>query len=244
MEPITTGILLAPIIIFGRKFVINKGKKLVIDLLDKFGYLSAKTYLGKAIDCGDLDLSIEYTLKALKKNPNYKPALTWKEILQTNIEDKIKNLQDIKDNFLKEIKQKKSEIQEIRNAQSKLKHNIEDIKNNIIPLIIKYASLSGAITILLSYFFIFFLNVISNYQWTIFSILTIISITFPILIIYTNSHSKISLIEKEICNYDNQCKIIQDKIEEINNEIRKVDEGLAHLQNRKKILISVATVTQ
>jgi tetratricopeptide (TPR) repeat protein len=224
MEPITA-ILGAGLVIAGRKFAINKGKKFVIELLDKYDLLPAKIYLNKAMECGDLDLSIEYTLKALKKNPNYKPALNWKEILQINIENKIENLQNIRSKFIKEIEQKNSELKRIRNIQSK-----------IIPNIIKYTFSFIVATALLSYLLIFFFRIISNNQLIAFSGLISASIILPISVIYISSLLKISLIRKEVHNYEESIKILQREIEEINLKLKGIEEGIEILKNRKKIL--------
>jgi tetratricopeptide (TPR) repeat protein len=235
MEPITA-ILGAGLVIAGRKFAINKGKKFVIELLDKYDLLPAKIYLNKAMECGDLDLSIEYTLKALKKNPNYKPALNWKEILQINIENKIENLQNIRSKFIKEIEQKNSELKRIRNIQSELKNNILNIKSKIIPNIIKYTFSFIVATALLSYLLIFFFRIISNNQLIAFSGLISASIILPISVIYISSLLKISLIRKEIHNYEESIKILQREIEEINLKLKGIEEGIEILKNRKKIL--------
>lgn len=224
MEPITT-LLGAGVVILGRKFAINSGKKFAINLLDKYGLLSAKAYLDKAMSCECLDDSITYTLKALKKNPDYKEAYNWREILLLNVKNKVSVLNSEKNKQKENISLKNSELEKIKKKSYELiteKEKANKLRNILLFLFI----------VPLFFFAVNFSFPDFKFLFISGGVLSLALITYFVV----NTFNKIKCMQEEISQCYHDMKMVENKIRAIQESIKAIDEGIELMIERRNIL--------
>ena len=231
-----TALIGAGLLIAGRRFGINMGKDFVINVADSLGLLSADHYVAKAMECDDLDSSIEYTMKALRRNAIHEGALNWRELLEANVDGKIKTLLSLKNAHENAAAKNKAERAKITRRISELTEKAQRLEASRVKLAAKTALLFFLPSVLFICAYLFSFAPSREDALLPCTLLAAASFLFPAFFSFAANAIKTATLNHAISSHETRARVLHKENETLSAELTAITEGIMHFAKRKEFL--------